>query len=196
MIHPDTELRWISDGIGRGVVATRPIPKGTLVWTWCEFDITVSPERRATLSAPYEHIVSRYGSMDESGDIVLAWDHARFLNHSCRPNVLDLGRFLSVAVRDINPGDEVTCDYGEFNYRAPLQCECGYPECRGVIRAEDCLEFGAGWTALLQEAVSVADSVDQPLLPFVRDLDEWHSYLHGGRKPPTAEMSYFPGEKC
>jgi len=32
MIHPDTEVRFINDEIGYGVVAKKLIPKGTITW--------------------------------------------------------------------------------------------------------------------------------------------------------------------
>ena len=32
MIHPDTELRFISPEIGFGVFATKLIPQGTITW--------------------------------------------------------------------------------------------------------------------------------------------------------------------
>jgi uncharacterized protein len=32
MVHPDTTLAFVSDAVGYGVVATRRIPRGTVVW--------------------------------------------------------------------------------------------------------------------------------------------------------------------
>ena len=32
MVHPDTELRFVSPAIGWGVFATRDIPTGTITW--------------------------------------------------------------------------------------------------------------------------------------------------------------------
>ncbi|NNE36124.1 MAG: SET domain-containing protein-lysine N-methyltransferase, partial [Rhodothermales bacterium] len=42
MLHPDTELRFISDDVGYGVVATQPIPKGTITWVHDDLDRTFS----------------------------------------------------------------------------------------------------------------------------------------------------------
>jgi len=50
----------------------------------------------------------------------------RFLNHSCRPNAVLRGREF-VALRPIEPGDEVTFDYNttEYEMAEPFTCECG-----------------------------------------------------------------------
>src|SRR5881296_1655598 len=44
MIHPDTELHFVDPEIGYGVFATKPIPRGTVIWTLCELDALSSPE--------------------------------------------------------------------------------------------------------------------------------------------------------
>ena len=38
MIHPHTELKFVHEQIGHGVVATRFIPKGTVTWVQDELD--------------------------------------------------------------------------------------------------------------------------------------------------------------
>ena len=38
MIHPDTELQFINDKIGYGVVATKLIPKGSITWALDKLD--------------------------------------------------------------------------------------------------------------------------------------------------------------
>ena len=47
MIHPASELRFISAEIGHGVFATEFIPRGTLVWVLDEFDRVLTPPRSA-----------------------------------------------------------------------------------------------------------------------------------------------------
>jgi hypothetical protein len=62
------------------------------------------------------------------------------VNHSCNPNcgikVNEAGAHDYVAMRDIEPGDEVTFDYAMQNYTIghfPSRCLCGSSECRGMI---------------------------------------------------------------
>lgn len=59
----------------------------------------------------------------------------RFINHSCSPNSILSGSVL-IAITSISTGQEITFDYSttmlEDNYT--LDCLCGSPECRGVIK--------------------------------------------------------------
>ena len=73
-----------------------------------------------------------------------AWNPARFLNHSCAPNCeaeLEDGHIWIIAQRDIQPGEEITFNYG-YNledYRE-YPCRCGSPNCVGYIVAEEFFE--------------------------------------------------------
>ena len=75
---------------------------------------------------------------DLDGDV--AWNPARFLNHSCAANceaIPDGGRIWIVAQRDIATGEELTFNYGYdlVDYREH-PCQCGALECVGYIVAE------------------------------------------------------------
>ena len=66
-------------------------------------------------------------------------DSMMYVNHSCDPNIGILGNVISVAMRDIEGGEELTNDYAMWlsdnNYR--LECKCGGTECRRVITGND-----------------------------------------------------------
>lgn len=55
---------------------------------------------------------------------------ARYVNHSCEPNaylVIERGRAWIRAAREIDPGEEITFDYGEDffdTYIKPKGCRC------------------------------------------------------------------------
>lgn len=60
----------------------------------------------------------------------------RYINHSCRPNTYlrRIGhRVEFYALRDITPGEELTCDYGETQHEGTLACRCGVEGCRGSL---------------------------------------------------------------
>ena len=71
----------------------------------------------------------------------MAWNPARFINHSCAPNceaeVKD-GQIWIVAGRDLKVGEEITFNYGFDleDYRL-YPCRCGAPACVGYIVAEE-----------------------------------------------------------
>jgi SET domain-containing protein len=61
-----------------------------------------------------------------------------FINHSCEPNVGFAGNIVLVAMRDIEPGEELTTDYALFDDNdESMPCGCGTPSCRGVIDGQD-----------------------------------------------------------
>src|SRR5688572_19353678 len=115
MIHPCTELRLINAEIGYGVFATMKIPQGTVVWTLCEMDFIYTPLKIAALSSAYYPILCKYAYLTSTENIVLCWDHARYMNHSCAPNLRTLEN-CEIAVRDIAEGEQITCEYGVLNF--------------------------------------------------------------------------------
>jgi hypothetical protein len=61
-----------------------------------------------------------------------------FLNHSCEPNVGFAGNIVLVAMRAVEPGEELTTDYALFDdYDGAMTCRCGTPSCRGTIDGRD-----------------------------------------------------------
>ena len=67
MIHPDTELRWIDQKIGYGVVATRLIPRGTVTWVLDDLDRRLTSSEIAQLPPMLGPLLTRYGYLDAEG---------------------------------------------------------------------------------------------------------------------------------
>ena len=60
----------------------------------------------------------------------------RYTNHSCKPNArlcIRQGRVEFYALRSIEPGEEITVDYGETHHEGRLRCGCGAVGCRGAL---------------------------------------------------------------
>lgn len=60
----------------------------------------------------------------------------RFINHSCEPNTylrVMKNRVEFYALRTIQKGEELSCDYGETHHEGTLPCKCGAKKCRGFI---------------------------------------------------------------
>jgi len=186
MIHPDTELRFVSALIGYGVFATRLIPRGTITWVHDRLDQAFTPAAVALLPPAYHDIVQKYSFINGRGQFVLCWDHARFVNHSCEPSCLSAGYSFELAVRDIAPGDELTDDYGSLNLDYDFDCSCGLPGCRRRIRPDDLLTFGDEWDRLVAEPFRLIPSVPQPLWRFVENRDPVEAAL--GRRSPIASI--------
>jgi SET domain-containing protein len=123
---------------GRGIVALRPFRKGALI---CEITGKLV---NADEVWRYWDIDPRLGEncfrydddyyIDPDGQI------GQYANHSCNPNagIVKKGRRLLLkAVAPIAAGDEVTHDYSTLlgaDDVWKMRCNCGEPNCRGVVR--------------------------------------------------------------
>jgi len=67
-----------------------------------------------------------------------------YVNHSCNPNAGFDGQILLVAIRDVDPDEEITYDYAmvmipseESSSYFSFECLCGEDCCRGNITQDD-----------------------------------------------------------
>jgi SET domain-containing protein len=59
-----------------------------------------------------------------------------YINHSCEPNAfmqILYSHILFIALRDIQPGEEITIDYETTLHSNRKRCTCRAPSCRGTI---------------------------------------------------------------
>lgn len=102
---------------GLGVFTANHISHGELVWKFDpEFDQIFSTDY---VKAQPEHVrefLERYTYAHPSDPrlMVLDSDEGRYMNHSGRPNIDFSDPEIGVALRDINAGEELTCDYSQF----------------------------------------------------------------------------------
>jgi hypothetical protein len=190
LIHPDTELRFVSPEIGFGVFATKAIPKGTVTWVGDPLDQIVSPERFFRLPEHLRSMASKYSYLNGAGERILCWDHARFVNHSCAATCLSPGFDFEIAIRDLAPGDELTDDYGTLNIEEPFTCLCNATGCRGTIRPDDPLRLAPSWDALTSAAFAFIHIVHQPMWELVREKDAIAKVLGGEMKLPSMISHY------
>ncbi len=185
MIHPHTELRFIRPEIGWGVVAIRPIPKGTITWALDCLDQRYTREQFLALPSYAQKQLETYSYVDRHGRHVLCWDHARFVNHSCDANCLSVGYDFEMAIRDIAAGEELTDDYGTLNPSEPFPCNCGVTDCRKVVLPDDPVRLSDKWNQLAREAFFLMRSRPQPLWDVVGKKDAINAALdHPERLQP------------
>jgi SET domain-containing protein len=130
---------------GMGVFARRRIRRGTRI-------IEYKGERISSEEADQryddDHMERHHTflfTVDDERLIDAAVDgnEARFINHSCDPNceaVLEDGHVYIEAIKNIQPGVELTYDY-HYEREGPYQeewaelyaCHCGAENCRGTI---------------------------------------------------------------
>lgn len=170
MIHPKTELRHISDTVGYGVFATDLIPEGTIVYVKDSLEIVVSPTDYLLHSEDVQDIIEKYSYIDQSGNRIVSWDFAKYVNHCCSCNTISTGYGFEIAIRDIEAGEQITDEYGIFNLEYEMTLICGKPGCRKVIKPSDFDNYYEDWDRKVKRSIPKLFKVDQPLMPFI-DLE-------------------------
>lgn len=107
----------ISEIHGIGLFADQFVPRGTMTWRFLQgFDLRLSKSILEKLSAPAREQFLKYSYLDSKSMLYeLCSDDARFFNHSDTPNTVSIDDDTDVAARDIQPGEELTCDYRTFD---------------------------------------------------------------------------------
>jgi hypothetical protein len=190
LIHPDSELRFVSPAIGYGLFATRLIPMGSITWAADPLDQIIQPAKLAALPALLSHHVHRYSYLNGRGDRILCWDHGRFVNHSCAAACLSPGFDFEIAVRDIQPDEEITDDYGTLNLEEPFKCLCGSKNCRGRVLPDDPMRYAPEWDALIARAFPAIAKVEQALWELVSEKTAVEKVLAGKAELPSCLTHY------
>lgn len=130
---------------GRGTFALRRISKGQRIIEYTgEIVHHDTADERYSDEAMARHHTFLF-QIDEQFviDATRTGSDARYINHSCDPNceaVNEEGRIFVEAVKNIQPGVELTYDYS-FEHEGKItkklrdlyRCECGTANCRGTI---------------------------------------------------------------
>ncbi len=128
----------------RGVFAARRIRTGSRIIEYTGERID-DAEVEARYGRGNEHGHTMLFAVDDAVTIDAArrGTAARYINHSCAGNcqaVLDDGRIYIEALKNVQPGAELTYDYRlerpgpvSAEARAAYACRCGAPNCRGTM---------------------------------------------------------------
>lgn len=167
MIHPDSKVRHFGDHRGTGIVATRTIPAGTLVWVPGASDEILSYTQVSSLSPERRAYLADYAYLTNAGTYIVSSDNARFVNHSCDANSLSIaGPEVSIAIRDIAVDEEITEDYGLYYADGGFdKCACGSESCRRYIASTDIEQYGEEWDRRILEGLAQLPQVEQVLWP-------------------------------
>jgi SET domain-containing protein len=103
---------------GIGVFAVELIPSGSLVWKLDDrFYSIIAREELPNLPTIMQEHFKRFGwpHMKKVGFVCCDIDNGRFMNHSDDPNTDFRDAELAWAIKDIFPGEEITCNYRDFD---------------------------------------------------------------------------------
>jgi len=102
---------------GLGVFAVEPIPAGTPVMRWTPgTDYVLTKQERQALPLELRKFLIEFMWVGDDGRYYGSVDAGRFTNHSSTANLsFDRATGGSFANRDIDIGEELTENYGEFD---------------------------------------------------------------------------------
>ena len=103
---------------GVGVFAAEPIAAGTLIWRLDPaLDRLIHGRDIATLPPLFQKFVERYGYPypHDPQVLIVELDNGRFMNHADAPNTCFSDPDVGFTLRDIEAGEELTCNYAEFD---------------------------------------------------------------------------------
>ena len=156
-------------GKGRGLVATGFVAKGELLVAFggtvlhaAQLEALDNEERLAVVQVDEDLYL--WSPSPGPGD---------WINHSCEPNAGLRGQIVLIALRDIQPGEEVCYDYAmsDGSDYDEFECHCGSSLCRGVVtgndwrRSELVARYGQHFSPYLLRRIyrqSLLSSVDSP----------------------------------
>jgi len=137
---PKTEIRD-SPIHGKGIFARTRIAKGEIVaakgghvMTAREWESVEPDLGSAEVQIAADLFIGPVTQAERDGCMI-------YTNHSCEPNIAVQGQIMFVAMRDIEPGEELTHDWATTDagdYK--MQCNCGAATCRGTITGKDWLK--------------------------------------------------------
>lgn len=173
MLHPNTALGYIDDTIGHGVIATRLIPAGTITWVLDDLDMEFTPEEIGKMPRQQKEYMETYCYRNNKGNHILCWDYSRFVNHSFDSNCLSTAYDFEIAVRDIQPGEQLTDDYGYLNVEFPFEpVDEGLR--RKIVRPDDLLHFHGEWDECLIGVFSRILELPQALREYFSE-EQWQN---------------------
>lgn len=120
------QLRVLRSHSGRGLFAQERIPKGSLIVEYVGRPATAKQIRENR--EKYLFWTSDVSMID--GNVPA--NIARFINHSCAPNCesrIRNRRIYIFALRTIQPGEELSYDYGEEYFDLQLAGNCRCAKC-------------------------------------------------------------------
>lgn len=165
-MHPDTEIQFINEEMGYGVVATKLIPKGAITWVQDELDQVYTPGQVEKMQPLSRQMLDKYSFRNNKGNFILCWDLSKYVNHSFKSNCLSTAYDFEIAIRDIFPGEELTDDYGYLNVTEAFRAKNEGTE-RSTVFPDDLVHFHKEWDMQLEEAFKYMEEAKQPLMALV-----------------------------
>lgn len=185
-----------SNTYGACIVAVKKVPKGTRIYS-SKCHLVGGDVKKYLLQIDdleFEMDMAEHAVKCAVGNTRQVYSFDGFMNHSCAPNVYCPGtgvtpegclKYDCIAVKDIEPGDEVTCDYAQFDYEcdghAIEKCLCGESGCRGYM-------MGFQGLTLEQKVIAMPNVDNEIIARFLEDNPHVEIYDATGDIPDGVKV--------
>jgi hypothetical protein len=135
-LNPKLHAAPIPEKGGMGVFAREFVEKGERLMVWGGAIVDDAQLQKLPLVLRQHSVQVEEGLYLAS---VIPDDNADYINHSCDPNAGLQGQIVIVAMREIEPGEEVCFDYAmsDSNPYDEFDCQCGAATCRKRVTGGD-----------------------------------------------------------
>jgi uncharacterized protein len=119
---------------GKGAYAASPIPARKKIGDLGGVIISIREARK--IAAVTKRVAMVEFDDKRALNAAVNSNNLRYINHSCDPNTymrVTHNRVEFYAKRAIQPGEELSCNYGETHHDGKLPCRCGAKNCKGFI---------------------------------------------------------------
>jgi hypothetical protein len=122
---------------GCGVVARELIHKDEVISVWGGARIVQEKDLDHNMESFTQRVIQVEEGLYMVGSLPL--EPTDCFNHSCDPNIGFSGQLCLVAMRDIQPGEEISFDYAMCDGSSydEFDCQCGSKNCRGTVKGSD-----------------------------------------------------------
>lgn len=115
---------------GKGVFAVKDFMEGERIYSFKKGKVVSGSELQNVPEGEKRYL----DRISDNNEFEIIEPPARYVNHSCNPNVTERGR-IAYALKDIKKGEEITIDYDKIAYlEKAFECHCNSENCRGFVR--------------------------------------------------------------
>lgn len=109
---------------------------------------------------------------------------------------MSTGYGFEIAIKNIDAGEEITDEYGMFNFEYTLKLSCKKTGCREKVSCTDLRSKYEEWDLMVRPALALIQKVKQPLLSLLEPetINQLQKYLDTGEGYRSVLNLYFKKE--
>ncbi|MCB1198599.1 MAG: hypothetical protein KDK51_09510, partial [Deltaproteobacteria bacterium] len=116
----------------------------------------------------------------------------KYINHSCRPNVLSTGFGFDISIDEIHEDEQLLTDYACLNLESSFFCKCSSLHCRKTISSSNLQDLIKQWDKKIRSVFHLLNQQPQPLWDLIPNQEEIQFYMQNIDKIPSSAQNLTP----